>query len=118
LMQPLASAVTVCAVSRSAAVAAASANFISILPTRTTAQRDARREVPNSLPLCRLSPERDWLGCTSVRQWLMSKFAPRRYGDKMQIAGDPDSPLQIMHRAVSLNLSGFSAARNGTRPNC
>jgi len=54
---------------------------------------------------------------TSVRQWLMSKFALRRYGDKMQIAGDPDSPFQIMHRE-SLNLGGFSAAGNGTRPNC
>src|SRR3982074_954630 len=40
LMQPLASAVTVCAVSRSAAVTAANTNFIRILPTRTIAQRD------------------------------------------------------------------------------
>ena len=40
---------------------------------------------------------------TGVRQWLMSKLAPRRYGDKVQIGGDPDSPLQIMHREVSLS---------------
>src|SRR5262249_23605207 len=39
---------------------------------------------------------------TGVRQWLMSKLAPRRYGDKVQIAGDPESPLQVMHREVSL----------------
>ena len=43
---------------------------------------------------------------TGVRQWLMSKLAPRRYGDKLQLAGDPESPLQIMHREVSVeNLS-------------
>ena len=42
---------------------------------------------------------------TSVRQWIMSKVS-RHYGDKVQIAGDPDSPLQVMHREVSLeNLS-------------
>jgi hypothetical protein len=40
---------------------------------------------------------------TGVRQWLMSKLAPRRYGDKLQIGGDPESPLQIMHREVSLS---------------
>jgi hypothetical protein len=40
---------------------------------------------------------------TGVRQWLMSKLAPRRYGDKVQIGGDPDSPLQVMHRQVSLS---------------
>ena len=38
---------------------------------------------------------------TSVRQWIMSKVS-RHYADKVQIAGDPDSPLQIMHREVSL----------------
>src|ERR1051326_1917555 len=40
---------------------------------------------------------------TGVRQWLMSKLAPRRYGDKVQIGGDPESPLQIMHREISLS---------------
>jgi hypothetical protein len=40
---------------------------------------------------------------TGVRQWLMSKLAPRRYGDKVQIAGDPESPLQVMHSQVSLS---------------
>ena len=40
---------------------------------------------------------------TGVRQWLMSKLAPRRYGDKVQIGGDPESPLQVMHSQVSLS---------------
>jgi hypothetical protein len=40
---------------------------------------------------------------TGVRQWLMSKLAPRRYGEKVQIGGDPESPLQVMYHQVSLS---------------
>jgi terminase small subunit-like protein len=40
---------------------------------------------------------------TATRQWLMSKLAPQRYGDKVQIGGDPESPLQVMHSQVSLS---------------
>ena len=39
---------------------------------------------------------------TAVRQWLMSKLSPRRFGDKVQIGGDPENPLRMMHQAVSL----------------
>ena len=38
---------------------------------------------------------------TSVRQWIMSKVS-RHYADKVQIGGDPESPLQIMHREISV----------------
>lgn len=30
-----------------------------------------------------------------TRKWLLSKLAPRKYGDKIEIAGDPDRPLAI-----------------------
>jgi hypothetical protein len=36
-----------------------------------------------------------------TRQWLMSKLAPRRYGDRLLHAGDPDNPLRMMHQQVS-----------------
>jgi hypothetical protein len=39
---------------------------------------------------------------TSVRQWIMSKVS-RHYADKVQIGGDPESPLQVMHHQVSLS---------------
>jgi hypothetical protein len=39
---------------------------------------------------------------TSVREWIMSKVS-RHYSDKVQISGDPESPLQIMHHQVSLS---------------
>jgi hypothetical protein len=28
-----------------------------------------------------------------TRKWLMSKLAPRRYGDRLPHAGDPDAPI-------------------------
>jgi hypothetical protein len=30
----------------------------------------------------------------------MSKLAYRRYGDKMVHTGDPDTPIQVLHKAV------------------
>lgn len=29
------------------------------------------------------------------RKWLMSKLAPKKYGEKVQIGGDPEQPLQF-----------------------
>jgi Bacteriophage Sf6, terminase small subunit-like len=37
-----------------------------------------------------------------TRQWLMSKLAPRRYGDRLLHSGDPENPLRVMHQQVSL----------------
>ena len=37
-----------------------------------------------------------------VRQWIMSKVAPRRYGERLLHAGDPDSPIQHFHKQVNL----------------
>jgi terminase small subunit-like protein len=35
-----------------------------------------------------------------TRKWLMSKRAPKRYGDKIEqtIAGDPDKPIEAVQR--------------------
>ena len=30
-----------------------------------------------------------------TRKWLLSKLAPKKYGDRMTLAGDEDSPLKI-----------------------
>lgn len=40
---------------------------------------------------------------TSVRQWVMSKISPRRYGERLLHAGDPENPLRVMHQQVSLD---------------
>lgn len=30
------------------------------------------------------------------RKWLLSKLAPKKYGDRTTLAGDPDSPLAVL----------------------
>lgn len=30
-----------------------------------------------------------------TRKWLLSKLAPRKYGDKLELSGDPDRPVAI-----------------------
>ncbi len=30
-----------------------------------------------------------------TRKWLLSKLAPKKYGDKLELTGDPDRPLAI-----------------------
>jgi hypothetical protein len=42
-----------------------------------------------------------------TRKWLMSKLHPARYGDKVQVAGDPDNPVRHTVGVVDLSqLSG------------
>jgi hypothetical protein len=35
-------------------------------------------------------------------KWLMSKLAPKRYGERLLVAGEPEAPLQVLHRQVDL----------------
>ena len=35
-------------------------------------------------------------------KWLCSKLVPRRYGDRLLVAGDAENPVQLMHQQVSL----------------
>jgi hypothetical protein len=37
-----------------------------------------------------------------TKKWLMSKVAYRRYGDKLIHSGDPENPIQVMHRAARI----------------
>ncbi|MFN3627441.1 MAG: hypothetical protein ACK4S3_06130 [Parvibaculum sp.] len=30
-----------------------------------------------------------------ANRWYLSKMAPKRYGDKLELAGDPDRPLKV-----------------------
>jgi hypothetical protein len=40
-----------------------------------------------------------------TRKWMASKLAPKRYGDKLELSGDPDSPhrIEIVSRVVNAN---------------
>jgi hypothetical protein len=36
-----------------------------------------------------------------TRKWLLSKLAPKKYGDKIEVSGDPSNPLvQRIERVV------------------
>lgn len=35
-----------------------------------------------------------------ARKWAMSKMAPRKYGDKLELSGDPDRPVAITKIAL------------------
>jgi hypothetical protein len=35
-------------------------------------------------------------------KWLCSKLVPRRYGDRLLMAGDPENPIQLMHKQVNV----------------
>ena len=37
-----------------------------------------------------------------VRKWVMSKLAPRRYGDRLLVAGEAENPLRVLHEQVSV----------------
>jgi hypothetical protein len=37
-----------------------------------------------------------------TRKWLMSKLGPRRYGERLLVAGETDSPLRVLHEQVSI----------------
>jgi hypothetical protein len=30
-----------------------------------------------------------------TRKWLLSKLAPKKYGERLELTGDPDRPLAI-----------------------
>ena len=38
-------------------------------------------------------------------KWLCSKILPRRYGERLLMAGDPENPIQHLHRAVTPTLA-------------
>jgi len=37
-----------------------------------------------------------------TRKWLMSKLGPRRYGDRLLVAGEAASPLRVLHEQVAV----------------
>lgn len=54
--------------------------------------------------------KRDWQAIqqrklqVDSRKWLLSKLAPKRYGEKLELSGDPESPLvQRIERVIVKN---------------
>ena len=53
-----------------------------------------------------LDPAEKRVICENLR-WLLSKLAPTRYGDRLLVAGDPSSPIEVLHKQA--NLSDLSS---------
>lgn len=47
-----------------------------------------------------LKPDSEWIARSRLRvdarKWLASKMAPKKYGDKITHAGDPDAPVSLV----------------------
>ena len=55
-----------------------------------------------------LDPQDKRVRCDNLK-WLMSKLLPKRYGDKLLVAGDAENPLHVLHAQASLdNLSAVA----------
>jgi hypothetical protein len=48
-----------------------------------------------------LDPQDKRVRCDAYK-WVASKIAPKRFGDRLLVAGDAESPLQMMHQRVDL----------------
>jgi hypothetical protein len=51
-----------------------------------------------------------------TRKWFLSKLAPKKYGDRIEIAGDKENPLEVNIGAVELLKTRIDSliARGGT----
>ena len=45
-----------------------------------------------------------------TRKWLLSKLAPKKYGDRLEVAGDASAPIQA---AVTVSFVGASSKKDG-----
>lgn len=49
-----------------------------------------------------------------TRKWMLGKMAPKKYGDRLQLANDPDHPLQGMtDEQLDARLAALQAKSNG-----
>lgn len=46
-----------------------------------------------------------------TRKWLLSKLAPKKYGDRIEVAGDKDAPLKVEHAIDVSKLSTDALAQ-------
>ena len=49
-----------------------------------------------------LDPAEKRVRCEQLR-WLLSKLAPRRFGERLLVGSDPEAPVQVLHKQVSLS---------------
>ncbi len=70
--------------------------FRSAITSARAAQQD--REVDECIRMADLATTEDWQVVKLriwARQWRASKLAPRKYGDRLELAGDPKNPIAV-----------------------
>lgn len=50
-----------------------------------------------------------------ARRWYLSKMAPKRYGDKLTVAGDEENPLAVNDQSAAARLATLLAAAEARR---
>src|SRR4051812_18144037 len=53
----------------------------------------------------------DKRGITENIRWLLSKTAPTRFGERLLVAGDQESPIRHLHESVDAGLAVLSQAQ-------
>jgi len=49
-----------------------------------------------------LDPADKRVRCDAYK-WIVSKLAPKKYGDRLLVAGDAANPIELLHKQVSLD---------------
>lgn len=67
-----------------------------ILKRKLIANNEIERseEVRDMVDRCRLQID--------ARKWLLSKLEPKKYGDRVQVANDPDNPLNVAPIVITI----------------
>lgn len=56
-------------------------------------------------------PDNEWINRSRLRidarKWLLSKLLPKKYGDKLELSGDPDNPIKTLneHRFIVQDMT-------------
>ena len=92
------------------------------LPKYARAREDLYDHIANEImTLSDNSPRINPLGCVDAgdvalrrlqvdsRKWFLSKVAPRKYGEKLEITGDKDNPLEINNK-MTLDVTRLSSS--------
>lgn len=75
---------------------AADKNFADAINRARAAQQE--REVEECVRMADMATTEDWQVVKLriwARQWRASKLAPKKYGDKLALAGDSDNPIAV-----------------------
>jgi hypothetical protein len=55
-----------------------------------------------------LDPQDKRVRCDAYK-WIASKIAPKRFGERLLVAGELDAPLQLLHQQVAPTLTSMTA---------